>query len=275
MFTATLHDGELAVSASPDPITDGDWLSLFDLIAAADPARDASHGILDLSAATDIGSPSIEVMHRVAVNSHLQYPQGPDFKVAFILSDPGTGRSLVELYGSVVSLLAATASTAPGQHPTGRVFSSRSVAERWARPDPPEIARIGAAGYVATFSGLLTLYGIEQVRQQAMAMFEPGELRWAVMDLRDARLRTLTTPEQEDQQVESAHSVARDLQRVRTDSLRLGLVADGELFGAAIELLAAVAANVTTPRPGFNWSMERFDALDDALAWAQESTDGD
>ena len=270
-----VRDGELAVTASADPVTDADWLSLFDVIAAADPGRDASHGILDLSAATNIGSPSLEVMHRVAVNSHLQYPQGPDFKVAFVLHNPSAGRALVELYGSVVSLLASTSSTAPGQHPTGRVFSSRSVAERWARPEPPQIERVGDAGYVATFTGLLTLYGIAEIRRQALEVFEPGQLRWVVIDLRAARLRSATTPEQEHERLASAHSVARDVHRSRSESLRLALVADDDAFGAAIELLAAVAEHLAPPRPDFQWSMERFDDLDAAIGWARGPTDED
>ena len=133
----------------------------------------------------------------------------------------------------------------------------------------PTIDKVDEHGYIATFAGQLTLVQIADVRDQAQQLFPPGLLRWAVMDLRNSEVTNPTAPEEELDQIAKLHTVARDIKDVRTDSLRLAIVADKTRFGILVEIMTTAAEHLTRPRVDLRLEIERFDDLDEAIAWGR------
>ena len=143
----------------------------------------------------------------------------------------------------------------------------------------PTIEQIDDHGYIATFSGALTLEQIADVRDRVAQMFAPDELRWAVMDLRAAEVSSPLGAEEELDQIAKLHTVARDIKDVRTSALRLALVADEARFGTLVEIMVTATQHLTRPRVELELEIERFDGLDEAVSWGRTTvrshTDGD
>lgn len=133
----------------------------------------------------------------------------------------------------------------------------------------PTIEQIDDHGYIATFTGRLTLEQIAAVRGRAAELFAPDALRWAVMDLRDAEVSNPIGPEEELDQIAKLHTVARDIKDVRTNALRLALVADENRFGTLVEIMVTATRHLTRPRVDLELEIERFDGLDEAVSWGQ------
>ncbi len=125
-------------------------------------------------------------------------------------------------------------------------------------------------GYVATFVGPLDMEQITDIRAQATERFHEGGFRWAVMDLRRAEINTATSVDDELEQLEKIHRVARAIKTVRASHLRLAMVATDEQMAEMIRLTQLTLETVATPTFSGGQTIERFDDLDEAITWARK-----